>query len=161
MLLPVWSWSCIFSVFRNIWGWQPQLEPYSPFSFYSLWGLFFDFLKTNLRLLCDQADHEKTGRNKDTWLRVDKISQNKLIFILMKVLMSAGTGNPATKTLTFLCSNSNLIEFFFFPCSAPALRGAFSLDIVIFHLLVPPGFSIIHLLLSKQISSGPMPQTQI
>lgn len=81
----------------------------------------------------------------------------------MKVLMSSGTGNPATKTLTFLRSNSNLIEFLFFlPRSAPALRGAFSVDIVIFHLLVPSGFSIIHPLLSKQICSGPMlQQTQI
>lgn len=42
-------------------------------------------------ILCDQADHEKTGRN--------------------HVLMSAVTGNPTTKTLKFLCSNSNLIVF--------------------------------------------------
>lgn len=64
-------------------------------------------------------------------------------FIPLKVLMSAGTSNPATKTL--LRSGSNLIQFFFFPRSAPALRGASSLDNVIFHLLVPSGFqSYIH-----------------
>lgn len=43
----------------------------------------------------------------------------------MKVLMSAGTGKPAMKTLTCLCSNSNLIEFFLPPSLCTCFKRSF------------------------------------
>lgn len=51
----------------------------------------------------------KTGRNKDTWLRAAKISWNKLLLYSWKFSCPPGSGNPATKTLTSLRSDRNLI----------------------------------------------------
>lgn len=56
------------------------------------------------------------NREEQRYLVESSLNQLEQIdFILMIVLMSAGTGNPAMKTLTFLCSSCNLIEFFFSP----------------------------------------------
>lgn len=95
-----------------------SLEPHESLCF------VFNFV----RLLCDQADHEKTARNKDTQLRAAKNELEQIDFILMKVLMSAGIGNPATKPLTYLCSASNLIVLLL-----PLVRTCFKRSFLLRH----------------------------
>lgn len=119
------------------------------------------FLHIILGFYVTKLTMRKRGQAKIPGLWGAKIRQNQLIFYPPEVLMSAASCNPATKTLTFLCCTSNLIEFFSFPLLGTCFKRSFLPRRCYFSFTCALRFSIIHPLLSKQISSGPMPQTQI